>query len=135
VTLWNPRLETGIPEIDQQHKQIFSRFDRLVRDMVDQRGAEAAAEILRYLPEYTERHFATEEKLMLAWEYPDIETHRKQHEEFRQTLAEMARAFSATPGKLTYAHHIQRTLVDWLHNHILEHDLRMVRYVAAKKAA
>jgi hemerythrin len=71
----------GVVEIDQQHLILVNMLNRL-NDAVKNR--ESRKDIYRIIDEvisYTALHFATEERLMVQSDYPEIEWHKAKHKE------------------------------------------------------
>ena len=70
-----------IAEIDRQHRELVNMFNRL-NDAV--KNHESRNDIYRLIDEvisYTRLHFATEEQLMVQSGFPEIESHKRMHEE------------------------------------------------------
>ncbi|MDR1579872.1 MAG: hypothetical protein LBS35_05905, partial [Synergistaceae bacterium] len=57
--LWSKTLETGIPNIDEQHKELFNQVDILI----DGKNANRHKDVLDYLETYIAKHFADEQKM------------------------------------------------------------------------
>lgn len=123
---FDQRMRTGFPEIDQQK----ARFIELLVGMMDQFAAGKAPgdlqEPLRYLEEHLERHFRTEEKAMNTLNYPQLDYHRAQHEEFIRSFHNIRAAFHTHPNELDRQnlHHF----IHWLINHFQEEDHRMAEF-------
>ena len=68
-------------EIDRQHRELVNMLNRL-NDAV--KNHESRNDIYRLIDEvisYTRLHFATEEQLMVQSGFPEIESHKRMHEE------------------------------------------------------
>ena len=61
---WTEDLATGVPEIDAQHKELFSRINRLLEACNQGQGRAEVGKTLAFLEEYVLIHFSTEEKIM-----------------------------------------------------------------------
>ncbi|HNB67918.1 hemerythrin domain-containing protein, partial [Accumulibacter sp.] len=82
---WSTKIEVGLPQIDQQHRQLFELAATF-------RGNGDQIRILKslvMLTEYVKVHFREEEELMAACRYPGIEAHRRLHGEFRRMLFDL----------------------------------------------
>ncbi|MDR0958262.1 MAG: hemerythrin, partial [Clostridiales bacterium] len=80
--LWNKRLETGIEQIDEQHKELFRRIDALN----DVSNKNRIPETLAFLQEYVIKHFTDEQLLHKSVGYTKASTHAGYHDAFIRTL-------------------------------------------------
>lgn len=117
---WNDNLSVGIVEIDTQHQKLVSILNDLHAAMSQGKGALMAPAILKNLVEYTQVHFSTEERLMSQYGYPELASHRKQHQELTQKVLEFQAQYQA--GQATLTLQLMTFLRDWLVNHILGTD-------------
>jgi hemerythrin len=122
--VWSPDFELGHAAVDQQHRKLFNLADALVRD--PNPGQVMAA--LATLSDYVVVHFRDEEKLMLDIGYPEFETHRKMHEEFRARLAKLYRN-AGSIGMSGIAAEVLELVNDWLANHIVTADREYAAYL------
>ena len=65
---WNQSLATGIAEIDEQHKELFNRTNRLLSGMEENRDADQLRELFLFLDQYVVRHFGDEERYIARLE-------------------------------------------------------------------
>ena len=73
---WNPGITLGIDEIDLEHQT----FVVMVNQLEDyQHDPDMATLILRALIKYAAFHFQSEENVMYAAGYPDLNRHRTLH--------------------------------------------------------
>lgn len=121
---WTPDLSTGVPKLDEQHKAIFRWLAELENATVDERTLFGVYVITR-LKHYMREHFAAEESLMRAADYPDLEQHIAQHAEFRARLEELQLKSIGQDISLDTV----RFLNHWLTNHIALTDLAYVPYL------
>ena len=82
-------LVTGYGMIDEQHMELINRINELIRSCEEGSGRVKAIKMLDYLADYTDFHFAEEEKLQEEIQYPGIEEHKMRHEEFRVAVKEL----------------------------------------------
>ncbi|NJM16690.1 MAG: hemerythrin family protein [Bacteroidales bacterium] len=76
---WNKDFETGIKEIDEQHRELVRYLNELWDAMRVGKGKSILAKIIDGLTTYTIKHFASEEKYMMIYAYANYEDHKKQH--------------------------------------------------------
>lgn len=130
VSAWNKGLETGHPEIDQQHCTLFDTLSRLKMAL---EGGDGDRELMRtfdFLKAYSAIHFRTEEEWMARHAYAQAEAHREWHRHFTLQVKALADAPAGDP-ELKGAE-VVRFLENWFVQHIQQEDLRMV---AATRAA
>ena len=116
--------------IDSQHKELISRIKQFVDSCEESGGKLKAIKMLDYLAEYTEFHFAEEEKLQEKVGYPGLEEHRQKHEEFKKTLRTLEEFLEESEGPTdAFVEQIQKTVVDWLFKHIKAFDRSVAEYI------
>ena len=121
---WTPDLSTGVPSIDDQHKQLFLWLAELQCATADQRTLFGVYVITR-LKHYIREHFAAEEALMRAAAYPDLDQHIAEHARFRARLEELQ--LKSIGEDIT--EDTVRFLNEWLVRHITGTDMAYVPYL------
>jgi hemerythrin-like metal-binding protein len=129
---WTSALETGNKEIDSQHKQIFRLTSSLAEACTRGQGAEALGGALDFLAAYTIRHFTDEEALQLQYQYPNFETHKKAHADFKETIAALAERYRTSGSSKELLEDVNSVLVHWLVQHIQQEDSRIAAHIRAK---
>ena len=124
TVLWNQSLETGIPAIDAQHKELFRQVDILF----DKNNKDRVPQTLKFLGEYVEKHFNDEQLLQLKSHYPKAIMHKKMHADFVTAFKKMKQEYDSGNGSLTVLLKINRAVSDWLKNHIMIHDKEFATY-------
>ena len=125
--LWSKSYETGHPEVDRQHKQLFGMINELHEAMTQGHGRDVLGPVVKSLAAYTRDHFATEEALMREIGYPNLARHQEKHEALTQQVDELLLRFSA--GYLTLPSTLSRFLADWLKHHIREEDVEFIAWM------
>lgn len=116
--------------IDSQHKELITRIKQFVDSCGESSDKVKAIKMLDYLVEYTEFHFSAEEKLQEEVSYPGLEEHRKKHEEFKNTLRTLEEFLEESEGPTeAFVEQIQKTVVNWLFNHIKAFDRSVAEYI------
>ena len=116
---WTPDLETGIREIDGQHKRIVEYINQL-HDARDHHDRAAVGAVIDEMVDYTLSHFAFEESLMADAGYMFAGPHKKVHELFTRKVGDYRLRFEAGEDVAAELHAM---LSRWLFNHI-RHDAR-----------
>lgn len=127
--LWDSRLETGIEQIDEQHKGLFNRIDQLELAIYKGKSSAELISLMEYLESYIFEHFELEERLMLENGYPDYAKHSRQHQDFRTYCAGVLDTFKNRGGDSYMAIDIDRHMRKWWENHILKTDMEYVPYL------
>lgn len=122
---WGPELETGIPEVDTQHKRIVHLVNQMQEARMN-KDMEAVASVITEMVDYTLSHFAFEEALMEDARYRFLGPHRRVHELFAQKIPEFQARFGAGEDITEELHTM---LVRWLYNHIRGDDQGYVESV------
>lgn len=131
---WTQALSVGIPEIDEQHQELFRRVDRVLV-AASNGDAPEVTRMLGFLREYVEFHFAAEEAFMRDQTYPGIEAHKAEHVYLVSQVGlvfEEHRRTGPAPALVTRMHHL---LAGWLRTHVGLTDLAMARFVRRARRA
>lgn len=132
---WNESLSVGIAAIDEQHRAWIDRFNALAAAL-DANAAQARiSEILGFLVEYTDFHFAAEQEAMQAGNYPGYAEHLEKHEQLKATLADLVRDFEEEGATQSLARAVNTFLGNWLITHIQQIDQQFGVFVREKGIA
>ena len=115
---WSPELETGIPEVDTQHKRIVNLVNQMQEARLN-KDMETVASVITEMVDYTLSQFAFEEALMEDARYRFLGPHRRVHELFAMKIPEFQARFEAGEDITEELHTM---LVRWLYNHIRGDD-------------
>lgn len=127
---WAPDLAVGVFEIDNQHKELFKRINNLLDAMKQGKGNTEIGNTLKFLEDYTVKHFATEEKTMIEHNYAGYQAQKTAHERFIKELSDIKKSFRAsTSANLEVLLKVQRQTSDWLINHISNMDKDIGRFL------
>ncbi|WP_438316304.1 bacteriohemerythrin [Candidatus Caldatribacterium sp. SIUC1] len=129
--VWSDTFSVGVVVIDEQHKELFARTNRLLEACQEGRGKDAVQETLAFLGDYVKTHFATEEKLMVQYRYPGFDAHKRLHEGFTETFLRLQKEAEKSVG-VALVTQVNKTVVDWWVNHILKVDKELGAFLRAK---
>ncbi len=96
-----PDLETGNELIDGEHRELFSRINRLLDACSVGRGREEAGPALAFLLDYVNTHFVHEEQLQRESKYPGYPGHHTFHTGYVAKLRELAAEIPATGATIS----------------------------------
>jgi len=111
--VWIDDLDTGIAEIDRQHRRIVEYINQLgeLRHTHDRNGLR---DVIGELVDYTLSHFVFEESLMENAGYMFSDPHKKVHEIFTRRVGELQTRFDLGED---VADELHGMLSRWLFNH------------------
>jgi hemerythrin-like metal-binding protein len=127
---WASELETGIEEIDAQHKMLVSLINELHEAMHKGKGKEAVGHVLEELKQYTQYHFGTEEKAFEKYSYPQAREHKKEHDALVLQLDELVA--KQAKGDMLISIEVLNFLTTRLKGHILKEDMLYVALLKGK---
>ena len=131
---FNSNLVTGNVEIDEQHKEWIDRINKLLSNCEEGCGCKVESiKMLDYMADYADYHFKAEEKLQEEVEYPALDEHKKKHDEFRQSVAELHEMLQEEEGpSKAFVEAVRKNVVQWLINHIQTFDVSVASYINMK---
>lgn len=132
---WDEKFDTGIPEIDRQHKRLVSILNHAELLASREVSKKSVLRITRDLLDYALYHFDYEEDLMRQHGYhedaqEEAEAHKNQHQAFGERVASFRE-------QLRVGDHVSpEALLDfirgWLMGHILVTDKKFGDYVVGQ---
>jgi hemerythrin len=117
---WQKSFETGIDEIDQQHRQLVEMIAQLEESL--KRGAvnDEVGNVIVGLVDYVKIHFAFEEQFMQQICYPRYEPHRSEHVLLTKQIVEMLLKLKRRERISVFE--LLFFLRGWLFDHIVKED-------------
>ena len=110
---------------DAQHQVLFEILD-LIKD------SGATEEVLNKLRDYTENHFALEERYMAELGFPGREAHIESHNRFRAEIDQLLTEESAWDDQ--FREIIATFLTEWLTRHVFGIDKELEAFIFASEA-
>ncbi len=132
---WTDDLSVGVGAIDEQHQVWLQHLNSLTESLEAHQGPAKIASMLDFLIEYTHSHFATEESFMDGSNYPEIETHKAKHREFKEILNDMESEFRDDGPTPILVESVNTLLANWLIKHILEVDMEFGAFLKSNGIA
>jgi hemerythrin len=124
--IWNEqRMATGIQEVDEQHKELIRHFNEFHEAMAHGKGLATAISLLGFLADYTETHFGCEEACMLKYKCPAAAANLAAHNSLRHEIATLRGHIKDNKLSITDLIKVERTLGDWIQNHICSIDIQL----------
>jgi hemerythrin-like metal-binding protein len=127
---WKSEYSLGIEKVDRQHQHMFEIINKIIGCCGPSGDTNLVADTIEEMVNYAREHFADEEMLMRQYGYPNLDAHKKEHNYFIDTTAELAVGFMN--NKNTTGGEIAEFLSIWLTNHILKTDMKYKELLKAK---
>ncbi len=125
---WQPEYSVGFAEIDALHQRVFQTAGELHAAIVRDQPGEALAQMLAQVIAVIQAHFAAEESLMQASQYPESSRHKAKHDAFSEKLFALEQADSPNVEMMG-------ALKDALIQHIGEEDRELGRHLTSRARA
>ena len=119
---WNDAFLIGIPEIDEEHRDLFVATGDLC-DVTWSHRRTKIQPLLRVISDHVVGHFNHEERLMRQAGYSGYLWHRQQHSTAARRLADLIQA--ARCGGGPECERLVDFIGSWLPDHIRVHDRMM----------
>jgi hemerythrin len=121
ITLkWKQDYSVGVPEIDEQHKNLFETAKSLL-DLYQTDGAnDEFFSGMRKMFEIADSHFSYEENMLKEIGYPDFDAHCESHRELSRTIRSFLKRLKSNQPNLF--DEMQLVMKNWLVSHLLRED-------------
>lgn len=126
---WDNNLLTGVQSIDNQHKELFNRIDKLLEAMKEGKAKNEITKTLDFLEEYVIKHFSEEEMIQKKNDYPKYDTQHKEHEEFKSELRKLRGTFESSGTSALLVLNVQKEMTNWWKKHISSLDKDLGKYL------
>jgi hemerythrin len=117
---WKEKHSVGVAKFDESHKELFALISKLHTGIVEGAFKDTQKDVLKSLVHYSMSHFSDEERLMKEYDYPEMASHKREHEEFRGRLLEFVEAYMQGAALLTVD--LLDHMVGWLESHVTKTD-------------
>lgn len=129
--VWSNDFSVGIPEIDNQHKQIINYINQIIDNPDISVSSIEFHNVLNEMLDYVKKHLHYEEKLLEKYQYPDIEKHKGDHFDFALKISEFA--IDTMQKRKEMPAEFLEFLLSWWNHHILEEDMKFKPFLEAKE--
>jgi len=129
---WTPDYSVHVRQIDEQHRELFRRFNNFLDAMWDGKGKDVLGENLMFLANYTVEHFGTEESFMRQFGYPEYQAHKQLHDSLVQEVNEFITRFRNENLDSNTVVNVANKLGDWVTNHIKGVDVRLGEFLSSR---
>jgi len=120
---WKSEYNIGVEDVDNQHRNLFKMLGSLNETLSAEKRIDACGDIIKSLVEYTQTHFADEEKFMADINYKGLDRHKLLHQnlinEVKKVLLTLKADGNYGPNELI------DFLYSWIIDHILKEDIKI----------
>lgn len=124
---WSQTYESGNRTIDNQHKNMFDRANRLITVFMGQSGKEESLGHINSLLQDISAHFICEEKIMKNAGYPGYEEHKRIHDALLGKGKFLAEKYMN--GYLEFTEIFQYLAIEVIHQHLLTEDKKFFPFI------
>lgn len=129
IYTFDKSLETGNAAIDTQHKELINAVNRLLEACAKGVGRAEIQTTVKFLADYTVKHFADEEKLQKQYNYPGYEAHKKLHDDFKKEVSTIIDDYTKDGATVALTFKINTKVAAWLINHIKGEDKKVAAFI------
>ena len=119
---WRSEFETGIPDVDHEHRELIALINRLPA-VLDATPDAPARRVLGDVYAGIAAHFALEERVMRESGYDEYREHKEEHERLLDDLRDLMDDWEA--GLWVDREAFARRVADWFAVHFRTRDARL----------
>lgn len=124
---WSEHYNVGVSCLDEQHKGLVSLVNELYETIVNRHRADNLSEAFNALIHYTETHFVEEELMMSRAKYPNLASHKAQHQQIRMEIKRLEQRYQQ--GDKAAPMELLKFMNGWLCQHIMDADQAYAPYM------
>jgi hemerythrin len=128
---WTPELSVDNASLDAEHQEWIRLLNEFYIGLKSGEPNQKLEILITGMINYTNYHFANEEKYMTTNHFPDFESHKEKHELYVAKLKEYHDKIKE--GKLVISIEVTNYLKSWLLNHIKGSDQQYARFINKAK--
>ncbi len=123
---WSDEFIVGVDRMDDQHKTLVELLNNIQNLLEKGEKARAKEIFTQEIAQYLENHLRDEEEFMKSIGYPEFETHKKAHDQFRSLMAKSLEKIKAGDEE-EFRTAVAMTM-GWLLSHIKKCDTKYGKY-------
>ncbi|MGL1862646.1 MAG: hemerythrin family protein [Pseudodesulfovibrio sp.] len=128
---WSEDLTLGLDSLDDQHKELFSIANDLLKAIDRAEGETVLKEVFDRLKNYTESHFKEEEAYMGSIDFPGLDDHAEEHALLLMRVNTLWRLI-LSDEKIS-PKGVALFISDWISAHIMDSDGQIATYTQSLK--
>ncbi len=131
--MWKDKYKIGVELIDGQHRELFGRVSNFLQAVQGQgdwdEKLEQVKSTMEFMQNYVVEHFEAEEVFQREIDFPEYETHKRIHDDFKATVNNYAETFSKDGCSQELVQEFGAKLMTWLIMHVAAADQRIGAFV------
>jgi len=127
---WNDTYSVGIDEIDDHHKTLLELLDRSYCLKLEGNNKYELSELIYELIDFSHYHFSVEERLMIKYDYPNIDHHILEHLNYTYTVMTFEKLM--VEDNDNSPDDVFEFVKNWLFDHILNTDSEMGQFIQSR---
>lgn len=135
--IWKDKYKVGVPQIDTQHEELFSRVTVFVETLRSEKEWEekvnSVNETLAFMKDYVVTHFQDEEAYQKEIDYPHLEAHKKIHNDMVAYVGMFSEQYEKDGYKEIQLQQFAGKLVTWLVNHVVSEDQKIADFAGMRE--
>lgn len=124
LIIWRKEFETGITEVDHEHRELVDLINRLHEHMASGADPRRVSDFLGEVFAKIAAHFALEESVMRKHAYDEYDAHKMEHEKLLDAIRDIMDAQHEAPSSQN-SDRLSSTVRDWFVNHFGSKDARL----------
>lgn len=128
---WKQIYSVGVFEIDAEHKIFLKTIKKIYNAFERQHSLNIQKRLLEELYKYADFHFQSEENVMLMCDYPHYGSHKKEHNELMQILADTINFMDI---EKINKNQLIEFLIRWFKEHTTSTDLELGTFLKEHKS-
>ncbi len=126
---WSSDLETGNKLIDSQHKELIDAVNNLIDACFKLNGLNQLTKTADFLQNYVTMHFNEEEKLQFNTKYPQYQSHKQLHTNFKAVVKNLVNELRVNGPSPKLLNDITTLIGDWIIKHIKNEDTKVAEHI------
>ena len=122
---WKEELSVGIEQIDAEHKELIRAVNELFDACMHGKGRAKIAETVKFVEDYTIKHFTDEENIQKQYRYPGLPAHRELHQSFVNDLKKYKQQLEDEGPTVQLVATFNTFVSTWLIKHIRIEDKKI----------
>lgn len=127
---WTGQFSVNVKLFDMQHRRFVHMIARLEAAMSQGTASQELAAFLADVADYAQEHFATEEAVLGAYDFPWRDHHALEHRQFGAELDSLQ--IRCASGEVALSVPVLAHLREWLERHVLESDKTYTEHLNAR---
>ena len=127
---WRADYNIGNEKIDRQHRMLCELVNEVIHSSNENSKInERLLIVVTFMGNYVEFHFNDEEAIQIKCSYPEYESHKKIHDNFRAVIKNYIERYKKEPASRELLGELIEAARGWLLGHIQGEDQKIKNYL------